>query len=411
MELNSSTTASDSQTPAAQLEVEPMENTTSKIMELRDEISDLIAPRRDSAERPPFTTGELSVFALIYSDYPLRADDIHLWILNTFTYYKDRALRSFVRCTGKQFGHCSEVVNGFPRDLREFDLPVHITSRADHYEYGIATGPARVYLGRWLEPARQGTFRFLDLSAELRNKIYELVLKISDDGLHQDYQFDCTSELQLLREEWLPLQLAQHDFDEEEPSETIIDDPFYGKQNEFILHLGPSSKLLALLCTCKQIRQEASPVFYGANTFRFGPASMDSALQQLSADTKKQIRSVNIALDTRRFQANHLGTLGVRLQSLDLTHLNLTLDHRNWFHNYNLDRKNRSVLLLSPPVRTFSLVNDLKPFIDLARRAKKVTFFEMNGQGFEDFVREMLRETPSSKGLGASEGMPIVLDD
>ncbi|GIZ49306.1 hypothetical protein CKM354_001233800 [Cercospora kikuchii] len=409
MEDNSSTTASDPQTSAAQLEVKFMENTTSNIMELREEISDLITPWLESEEKPPFTTGELAVFALVYSDYPLGADDIHFWILNTFTYYEDRALKGFVRCTKGQHGSCSGVVDQFPRALREFDLPVHITTRADDYEYCIDTGPARVYLRQWLEPARQGTFRFLDLSAELRNRVYELLLKISDDELNQDFQFNYTSELQLLREEWLPLQLAEQEVDEGE--EAIIDDPFYGKPNDFILHLGPSSKLLALLCTCKQIRREASPIFYGANSFRFGPDSMESALQDLSLDTKKQIRALNIALDTGKYQADCLGLVGRRLQPLALMHLKLTLDHRNWFNNYNMDRHNRSRQRSLPLVRTFSDVDELKPFIDLARRAKEVTVFEMNRRGFEDFIRGQLRRTPSPSGSDDSKDSPIDLDD
>ncbi|PPJ52653.1 hypothetical protein CBER1_10867 [Cercospora berteroae] len=411
MDDNLSPIPSGSQMPVAQLEVESVENTTSKVMDLRKEISDLIAPWRESAEKPPFTTGELSVFALVYSDYPLRADDIHLWILNAFNYYKDRALRSFVRCcTSEQHSGCSEVVDDFPRDLREFDLPVHVMCYDPDGPclYGIATGAARVYLRRWLEPARHGTFRFLDLSAELRNRVYELVLKISDDGLNHDWQFDCTYELQLVREDRLPRQLA---VDGVAGEETTTDDPFYGRETDFILHLGPSSKLLALLCTCKQIRQEASSIFYGAKTFRFGPESMHFTLQELSSDTKEQIRSVNIALDTRKYQAKRFGRLGRWLQPLALERLKLTLDHRHWFHNYNLGRNNRLPQQQLPPVSSFSGVDELKPFIDLARRAKEVTFFEMNARGFEDYVREQLRETLSSEEVGASEDSPIALDD
>lgn len=373
---------------AARHVVQSMEDTTSELETLRDDISKLIAPWCASTEKPPFTPGEMVVFAITFSDKDfVSTDEIHAFILRRFLYYNDLAITEYASHTEARHNRwlhrpAKEVIEGFPGVLRDFDLPV-VTNSGDYYNrgYQIAPSAARVYLRRWFEPERKGIFRFLDLSAELRNKIYAMVLKFPDAGL----TFSGSNKLGVAR--------AVHVSDK---------------------HTEPMPKLLAILRTCKQIHREASPLFYGINELRFDNLkAVRLALGKMSSDTKKQLRRVHIVMQfvpqDRAYR--RLRKVGRMLHELSPTSLRLTLiDHRAWFSIYNLSLRGRAGIVDIKEARDFSEIDSLNHYVTLARRAESVQVYDIQGAGFENFIMGKLAAGVDAGGAGACEKNPILLE-
>lgn len=376
--------------------VTPKISPTSGVVSLRKGISELIAPWRHNGQKPPFTVGEMAVFALINSDYHdnsrenvhvLSIAEIHASILRTFGYYGELAINVFARLLEEQRHQerviLEEVVEGFPEVLRDFDLPVTITSVRWHTyrtptEYGITPDAARVYLRRWLEPARAGKFRFLDLSPELRNKIYEQVLRFPDVGINfSDYKH---------------FQLIPGD----QKYDHTVDHHSEVNREQFVTNQ-VCSELLALFRTCKKIHQESSSVFYGVNNFRFDtPKDLHIALSAMPINAQEQIQCLHICLGADVTTFCDLEPVGNMLHHLAPKRLKFSFCHYHWFEKYNQVR--RSVYNRTgkdsgkKPLRvdTFEMVEELKPFMDLARRAEKVEIFDSDGTAFREFVMRQL---------------------
>lgn len=149
---------------------------------LREDIQKLIAPYRDH-QLPPFSPEELIIMAIIDSDskYATRSNILQ-WILKNFSIYKDKAVSSML----KWFDHDSEVQlqdvlcglhKRFDTAFNDYrlDLTRNIADIGQD-SYTVDVNSARIYLQRWIGLEREGSFRFLDLPAELRNRIYEMSL-------------------------------------------------------------------------------------------------------------------------------------------------------------------------------------------------------------------------------------------
>ena len=122
-------------------------------------------------------------------------------------------------------------------------------------EYTVPITAGRIYLRKWLEPARKGSFPFLKLPAELRNTIYEMVLTFPATGFDIGDRVHTRHGVVLSQREtdkWPePLAWSTH------------------RVND-ILHSAPMQKVLALLSVNKQLYNEAMPYFYQTNFFYFG---------------------------------------------------------------------------------------------------------------------------------------------
>lgn len=168
------------------------ENATISSALIRTQINQLVGPHRHTAIEPPFSAGELIVMAVLCSNTSyLSREEIEEWIISTFQFYADWKVRNGgVRYEG--FGRHQNVraFYGFLNTgFDDYEAPLQnatgqssITSR-NYGTVAVKIAAGRLYLCRWLEKARSGVFRFLDLPPELRNRIYEMVFSLPSPGL------------------------------------------------------------------------------------------------------------------------------------------------------------------------------------------------------------------------------------
>jgi hypothetical protein len=134
---------------------------------LRDDIELVIAPFREGEVEPPFSAAELVVMAVVYLECatwePVLEREIQDWILNTFRYYRHNDIGSFYNACGRY-----EV----PLSDDRIGHKIHSASTVS-----APTREARVFLRNVLPP-RTGIFRFLDLPAEIRNRVYEMLFSL-----------------------------------------------------------------------------------------------------------------------------------------------------------------------------------------------------------------------------------------
>ncbi|PPJ52652.1 hypothetical protein CBER1_10868 [Cercospora berteroae] len=366
---------------------------TNEVICLREDISQLVDPWRHSAEKPPFRVGEMAVFALVFSDeLDESREDVHLLslkdvcgsILRTLGYYNELTIKALAHNprARNQWNVVplprSQVIQGFPKTLREFDLPVTVTTLEYYYHwtdctYGISPNGARV--------------------------IYETALRFPDTGINLSRK----KELQTFR-------VGYHQNDK-------ILDPYCASDRESPVTVEHLSGILALLFSCKKIHREASSVFYEVNNFRFDTLEgLHSALVAMPSRTQKQVQGLHLYLDSTDETLNYMEAL-VQKKNAKRGRIN-----NGPGSNY---------------VDTFEMVEELKAFIDLARRAEKVEILSFSGAafnkalmpwyelvrrpdniyispwegvGFEDFVRSQLDEVAHPTAVAVSKTKPVGLE-
>ncbi|KXT03076.1 hypothetical protein AC578_7739 [Pseudocercospora eumusae] len=279
---------------------------------LRIEIIGLTKPYQLGHEEPPFDVRDLIVFALILSaKETLSEHEIHRWIIKTFPYFNLQAIDYYIQSVAyidKQ-RTCNnpnkEIVKGFQNALTHFDLPLeeHFNHNCDEWRYSIKTGAARIFLARWLEPERKGQFPFLKLAPELRNRIYEMLFKYPAPGIlvgRLDGPYLLSSVVEWIGPKFEDARLINM----ERPSET-----------------------LAILRTCKQVRDEASPMFCGLNNFFLEGShfTMDADLRQLPLSRAKFLKNIHIKLDHLWREGKHFEDLFDSLSKLSLDKLTLCM--------------------------------------------------------------------------------------
>ncbi|GIZ47102.1 hypothetical protein CKM354_001020200 [Cercospora kikuchii] len=361
---------------------------------LKDEVEELIRLWRHSKHKPPFTTGELVVIAHVLSDLkPQRLKEIHYKILSTLAYYNRRALLAFTdqfdaeasaSYDSEEKSQLGHILPGLYEAARDFEHPLNCVDEFDpshdtdvcENKYTMCAKAARIYLRDRLEPLRQGYFDFMGLPAELREKIYKMLLVYPRPGLtladnarepiHRNVRLGLWSRTDL--------EIPAHISDTEVP------------ENEFAV--GSLTKTLAVLVVSKQVRQEALPVFYGRNTFNFGSLrSLDRALELLSHETVKDIRDLRIVVNRKRM-GDPLPQLK-KLRSFEaLRKLTLTVprDSAFWNHICIYDDENRAAT--PSELSKLKRVTELNEIIALTKRAKHVEF---RGDGFlGNYIRQKI---------------------
>ncbi|CAK1366331.1 unnamed protein product [Cercospora beticola] len=328
----------------------------------------------DTDSEPPFTTGQLIVFAFVMSNKEkMTRNEVHRWILRTFQYYRDIAIDEYTQAAA-EFHEDGEPA-GFddsPGDffdaMRSFDLP--LVKRTYHSYNGadlqISFSAARAYLCQCLEPPREGTFKFMALPAELREKVYKMLLVYPEPGLSRtsDYPF--------------PRQLLH-------PSERLVPDPTSLEEKEqyreSVLLLPPMHEALSVLRVSKQICHEALPVFYGLNKFHFGCLpTLYHGLRNRGEDVLKQIRYLHITMDLdawERFWDKKLPGLGKMLDSIIPRKLVFSLPKRKDFERL-CQRAVSGTDDTSVILSKLDEVDGLGCFVALAQRAESV---EWQGDG------------------------------
>lgn len=161
---------------------------------LKEEIEAVIAPHRQSSEKPSLTAAELVVMAIACNDEEfMTKNDFLMWAICTFYYYKTLAAEEYARkfnTTEDDETYDAEllemIVHGFDSVWGDCDVPIetrHYTSGSFNSEptrHSIKPHQARLCLRQLLEPERVGKFEFLNLVPELRNRVYGYLLNFSD---------------------------------------------------------------------------------------------------------------------------------------------------------------------------------------------------------------------------------------
>ena len=167
---------------------------------LKQDIYNAINQYRNAYELPPYQPGELITMAVacIPRTTPqIWKRQVLQWICDTFRYYKEEAARMFVFLASREHTSCErynvqELVDGLDAAFDDLDVPIrhgpdkvltvnqYTALREPLY---VDTSAARIYLSNVVEPTRDWAFPFLQLPAELRSTIYEMVFSYHKTGI------------------------------------------------------------------------------------------------------------------------------------------------------------------------------------------------------------------------------------
>lgn len=354
---------------------------------VRTEIEALIQPYKTEARKPPFSTAELVVMVILCSDeHFLNRADILSLILKTFMYYRDvliNSYSSFAQAHGTSLDRMPAVVPRFDEAFGLYDVPLRVTfdgyydsDDSDDEEYPLVLGAAeleytvqacagRVFLNKWLDARRKGTFPSLKLPAELRIDIYELLFRYPDSGFH----ISSIPRRGLFRE---PNQVAvrlceridgqaAHRFHWQTAQAAKAD-----------VRVGPMNNLLALLSTCKQIYAEAMPYFYRTNTFHFDRCfALHEFLPSMPAERMQHLRVLKLtglASEVESFRPGMKALEGVQA----LKRLEVTFHDADWLQMSYIEQRK-----LTRSKKDFTAIEQVPGFKSLAiaaSRAEKVVF-------------------------------------
>ncbi|KAK3647663.1 hypothetical protein LTR56_007892 [Elasticomyces elasticus] len=256
--------------------------------ELKAEIEAVIAEyTKPESGKPPYTTAQLLVMAAICSGKTDVTEQGTLrWLTSTFPYYAQHAIDEFIarRSSGPHFYYGNDqVAPDMKRTLKEYDLPLQ-TIRVSPISYSgtrkqLMLSPARIYLQSILEYKRQGTFGFLKLPAELRNVVYEMLFIFHEQGFTETWHESPRT---------LPCRDAEH-YDPATSNESGAH-----RYNYQQVRAPSTSKVLAILRTCKQICNETMPYFYRDNHFRYETLdAFSSSISSLNYQASHRVQNLS----------------------------------------------------------------------------------------------------------------------
>ncbi|GIZ47313.1 hypothetical protein CKM354_001040800 [Cercospora kikuchii] len=400
---------------------------TEPVRPLKDEVVEVIRPWRFSEDKPPYTTSELIVMMLVMQDLrPQTMQSIHYNILRSFGYFADEALLMFAgevqeeRSKYHRMAHGTTTlesdydgpfehsIHGLYETVREFDIPLTCNRLLDNgrtltdfeAEFTISAEAARVCLRDILEPERDGTFDFMALPPELREKIYKMLLVYPKPGLIIDSQVLCDWEGQLGVQ-------SRDDAEAELPaaggSHTLPTINFDVKG---------LAETLDILKVSKQIRHEALPVFYGRNTFQFGSLKhLNDTLRTMGNEAIKQIGDLRVVLEKHKFinDLHALEGLDRLLSELSPKSLVLIAPLDTWFWYKCCGDSSENRPATTQEMMALDSVEGLNGLLTMAKQAKHL---EILGDGFMgDWLRMKLAESnEAQEGDGNGEVQQGVTD-
>lgn len=255
---------------------------------LRADIAGLIKRHRKRKVKPPFTAAALIVMAIVSSDEEhLSRLAILKWIIKSFKYYTNQALARYLKFTGTRVTDTHGTVDGFDEAFDEYDIPLVVIEEEEYFHeldeedigegtgrYSVNTRAARIFFRAWLEPKREGTFRFFDLPAELRNTIYDMTFQFPTPGVYIGLRRDIAGRAITKPEYYFRGLRAM----------SRTHDPEASRANRFehgkSVSLLPLKEILTILLVCKQMYTETTRTFYQINTFRLQDAGLLDGLSQ-----------------------------------------------------------------------------------------------------------------------------------
>ncbi|PIA92222.1 hypothetical protein CB0940_09259 [Cercospora beticola] len=386
----------------------PIFEPTEPVRPLKDEVVEVIRPWRFSEDKPPYTTSELIVMMLVMQDLrPQTMQSIHYNILRSFGYFADEALLMFVgevqeeRSKYHRMAHGTSAlesdydgpfehsIHGLYETVKEFDIPLTCNRLLDNgrtltdfeAEFTISAEAARVCLRDILEPERDGTFDFMALPPEIREKIYKMLLVYPKPGLIIDSQvlYDWDSQLGVQ---------SRDDAEAELP-------PAGGSQilPSINFQVQGLAETLDILKVSKQIRHEAQPVFFGLNTFQFGSLKhLGDTLRTMRTEAIKEIGDLRVVLEKYKFPngLHALEGLDRLLPELSPKKLVLIAPRDTWFWSACCGDGGENRSATAQEMMTLDSVEGLSGVLTMAKKAKHL---EILGDGIMgDWVRMKLAE-------------------
>ncbi|PPJ50750.1 hypothetical protein CBER1_08124 [Cercospora berteroae] len=362
-------------------------------LSMKNQVLKLIEPWRDNAdEEPPFTAGELMVIFLVLHDFePQTLKTIHEENLLTFKFHGQAACEAYVRhqssknrtSASRFFYTLEDLTDALYNTLKTFECPLTRTSDGDDDTYGvkytISPSLARLYLRDHLDPTRQSVFHFMGLPAELREKIYKMLLVFPQPGLtHAD-----RPQQEVKREPSLSkLGLTSHAHKEESPR------PYLQETVHNSIAIEPLKKVLAILGVSRQIRDEALPIFYGRNAFQF--ASIEhlwQASRKMTHQTLDRIQELHIVVDGRWYRKHSTKAF----RNLSPKKLMLVVPIGSDFYYYCCGTHTERGPLTPSQLTKVDGMSELWDIVAIAKRAKHL---EIQGPGFlGDWLREKIDST------------------
>ena len=179
-------------------------------------------------------------------------------------YFKTQAIEQYVECaTYVEDNESPEnIVPGFDAAFDCWEAPIYDPKRKAVVSYyndmlftkvTVPVPQGIIFLRKWLEPERKGTFPFIGLPPELRNTVYEMV-----------FSFPRTEIYVQLEKKGHGLALRQRELDN-------LSKEYICSTHDAVngLNSAPMQTILALLSVNKQIYAESMPYFYRVNLFNF----------------------------------------------------------------------------------------------------------------------------------------------
>lgn len=270
---------------------------------LQQSVIAAVEPWKTNRERPPFSLAEIFTMAAVAAgadEYPNswphllpNGFEIRHWIKDNFAFWRDRS---------------GELSRGF----ESYESPVYspdeiFDSRFDMNSY-VEPSEAQIILQHVIGESKPTQFSLLKLSAELRDKIYDLVLSFPPSGV---MAVNTISQYEPLTHAFWTRAKASCSAPFDINSWTVgnyewpygvdvyaslcVPDNFRGLESSYGFeryHQSCESKL-ALLLANKEIYAEAMPFFYRANTFMFlSVKHLEHKLRIMPAERRKNLRSV-----------------------------------------------------------------------------------------------------------------------
>lgn len=242
-----------------------------------------------SAEEPPFTEPQLVAMALVMSGRPITIEEIFVWISDTFRFYRERiAVGCWLQFWDPHDRRVYEIrhfQNMLSHAFRQYEFETHCIN--DEKNFTISAVNADIYLRPVIgDPYSDSTktFDFFGLPAELREVIYEMVFAYPKSGLEPTSRIDSR------------FRVSSRSFEEGLDFKTWEGTLAKRTQQNHILYLFTKSisNILAPLTINRQFYEEAMPIFYRINHFRFTDVhGLDSFLSGLAPARREHLAHIS----------------------------------------------------------------------------------------------------------------------
>lgn len=356
--------------------------------QLKKEILPLIQRYNSGDNAPPFSTAELIVMAIICA--PLRSankEKIFYLICDRFKFYGRKVLLAWAsRVPNGEKAKCSyeAVIEDFNEAFGEYEVPLWDATcdspgNADTECFAVLAREARCFLRKVLQPSPKEPFRFMELPAELRARIYEMLFSFPTIA------FGDTSHPE--KDKSLILYRREHDSDLPDHREPWI---------QHVLHSRPMQTILALLSVNKSLYMEAVPYFYRVNTFRmFGMRDLGLFVQCLAPSRLEYVRHISFDYDPEPASGARQvrqATVALGLHKA-LVSVELRTTDKRWFQ-VQTKRKGVSVDRYPDP-------SDLPGMRDLCRLFSGLDRLTLDGEcpRIEGYIRAQMEELKSDVQL------------